>query len=117
MEQTRRRLEQRIDQALGDAPADLVIRNARTLNLVTGDLDDGYIAVCDDIVGTRDTYRGETEIDARGKIIVSRSSTAMCIVKARWSRLGNSIAACCRTAPPPPSATHTRSPMCLVRMG
>ena len=72
MEATRRRLEQRIDQALGDARADLVIRNARTLNLVTGDLDDGDIAICDDtIVGTGDNYRGETEIDARGKIIVS----------------------------------------------
>jgi adenine deaminase len=72
MEATRRRLEQRIDQALGDARADLVIRNARTLNLVTGDLDDGDIAICDDtIVGTRDSYRGKTEIDARGKIIVS----------------------------------------------
>ena len=71
MEATRRRLEQRIDQALGDARADLVIRNARTLNLVTGDLDDGDIAICDEtIVGTRDNYRGETEIDARGKIIV-----------------------------------------------
>jgi adenine deaminase len=72
MEATRRRLEQRIDQALGDTRADLVIRNARTLNLVTGDLDNGDIAICDDIiVGTRDNYRGETEIDARGKIIVS----------------------------------------------
>jgi adenine deaminase len=71
MEATRWRLERRIDQALGDARADLVIRNARTLNLVTGDLDDGDIAVCDDtIVGTRDDYRGETEIDARGKIVV-----------------------------------------------
>jgi adenine deaminase len=71
MEAARRRLERRIDQALGDARADLVIRNARTLNLVTGDLDDGDIAICDDtIVGTRDDYRGETEIDARGKIVV-----------------------------------------------
>jgi adenine deaminase len=71
MKATRRRLEQRIDQALGDTRADLVIRNARTLNLVTGELDDGDIAICDDtIVGTRDNYRGETEIDAPGKIVV-----------------------------------------------
>jgi adenine deaminase len=70
MEATQR-LARRIDQALGDARADLVIRNARTLNLVTGDLDDGDIAICDDtIIGTRDDYRGETEIDARGKIVV-----------------------------------------------
>jgi adenine deaminase len=71
MEATRRRLERRIDQSLGDARADLVIRNARTLNLVTGELDDGDVAICEDtIVGTQDDYRGETEIDARGKIIV-----------------------------------------------
>jgi adenine deaminase len=68
---TRQQLERRIDQALGDARADLVIRNARTLNLVTGELDEGDIAICDDtIIGTRDDYRGETEIDAHGKIVV-----------------------------------------------
>src|SRR5690349_15737045 len=71
MEVTRRRLERRIDQALGDARADLVIRNARTLNLVTGDLDEGDIAICDDVVvGTCDEYRGEMDIDGRGKIVV-----------------------------------------------
>jgi adenine deaminase len=71
MEANRRRLERRIDQALGNARADLVIRNARTLNLVTGDLDAGDVAICDDtFVGTRDSYRGESEIDGRGKIIV-----------------------------------------------
>jgi adenine deaminase len=71
MEATRKRLERRIDQALGDARADLVIRNAHTLNLVTGELDGGDVAICDDtIVGTQDDYRGETEIDARGKIVV-----------------------------------------------
>jgi adenine deaminase len=71
MEAARRRLERRIDQALGDARADLVIRNARTLNLVTGTLDEGDIAICDDIiVGTQDSYRGTTEIDARGRIVV-----------------------------------------------
>jgi adenine deaminase len=71
MEATRRRLETRIDQALGDTRADLVIRNARTLNLVTAELDEGDIAICDDtIVGTRDSYQGVVEIDARGQIVV-----------------------------------------------
>jgi adenine deaminase len=71
METARRRLERRIDQALGDARADLVIRNARTLNLVTGGLDVGDVAICDDtIVGTRDAYRGTTEIEARGRFVV-----------------------------------------------
>ena len=71
VEATRQRLEKRIDQALGDSRADLVIRNARILNLATGALDAGDIAVCDDtIVGTLDSYRGTTEIDARGRVVV-----------------------------------------------
>jgi hypothetical protein len=83
METTRRRLEQGIDQALGDARADLVIRNARTLNLVTGDLDDGDIAICDEtIVGTRDNYRGETEIDARGNLDITRKGSDR--ARRRW---------------------------------
>src|SRR6201992_3761717 len=64
-------LERQIDQALGRAPADLVIRNARLLNLVTGELESGDIAVCGStIVGTLDSYRGLEEIDAAGRCVV-----------------------------------------------
>ena len=50
-------LERQIDQALGRSPADLVVRNARILNLVTGELESGDIAVCGStIVGTLDSY-------------------------------------------------------------
>jgi adenine deaminase len=64
-------LERQIDQALGRAPADLVIRNARLLNLVTGELEPGDIAVCGStIVGTLDSYRGREEIDAQGRFAV-----------------------------------------------
>jgi len=67
----RRTLERRIDQALGRTPADLVLRNARILDLVTGVLHSGDIAICGDtIVGTRDEYRGVEEIDARRRIAV-----------------------------------------------
>jgi adenine deaminase len=60
-----------IDQALSREPADLVIKNAKFLNLVTGDLADGDIAITGDrIVGTYETYTGKREIDARGKIAV-----------------------------------------------
>src|SRR5271170_6629469 len=61
-------LERRIDQAMGRQPADLVVRNARILNLVTGELQSGDIAVCGSlIVGTFDGYRGLEEIDAKGR--------------------------------------------------
>ncbi len=46
-------LERCIDQALGREPADLVIKNTRFLNLVTGELAAGDVAVTGDrITGT-----------------------------------------------------------------
>src|SRR5271156_7672 len=64
-------LERQIDQALGRLPADLVIRNARILNLANGEIQPGDIAVCGDIiVGTLDSYRGLEEIDAKGRFAV-----------------------------------------------
>ena len=46
-------LRRRIDQALGHAPADLVIKGARTLDVISGALLEGDVAVCGDrIVGT-----------------------------------------------------------------
>ena len=53
MAPTRAELCRRIDQALGREPADLVIKGARILNVATGTLDEGDIAICGDwIVGT-----------------------------------------------------------------
>ncbi|MEM7567952.1 MAG: amidohydrolase family protein, partial [Pseudomonadota bacterium] len=64
-------LASRIEQARGQAPADLVIKQARTLDLVTGDLIDGDVAICGDtIVGTCDDYSGAREIDGAGRIVV-----------------------------------------------
>jgi adenine deaminase len=65
----------RIDQALGDAPADLVIRNARVLDLTggtpPGETAPGDVAICGDrIVGIADSYRGVREIDAAGRFVV-----------------------------------------------
>jgi adenine deaminase len=65
----------RIDQALGDAPADLVIRNARVLDLTGGtassNTSPGDVAICGDrIVGIADSYRGVEEIDAGGRFVV-----------------------------------------------
>ncbi|PKU24503.1 adenine deaminase [Telmatospirillum siberiense] len=58
-------LGRRIDQALGRAEADLVIKNVRMLNIATGEVVRTDIAICDDrIVGTYDLdYRGRQEID------------------------------------------------------
>jgi adenine deaminase len=68
-------LSARIDQALGEAPSDLVIRNARVLDLTggtpPGQTAAGDVAICGDrIVGIADSYRGVQEIDAAGRFVV-----------------------------------------------
>jgi adenine deaminase len=71
MDLTKAELGRRIGQALGRSAADLVIKGTRFLNVATGELDGGDIAICGDwIVGTHDAYRGAREIDGRGRIAV-----------------------------------------------
>ncbi len=65
------RLGRRIDQALGRTKADLVIKNTRFLNVATGEVAKGDIAICGDrIVGTYETYDGTREIDGRDAVVV-----------------------------------------------
>ncbi|MFM2041744.1 MAG: adenine deaminase [Pseudomonadota bacterium] len=64
-------LKRRIDQALGTTRADLVVKNARMLNVATGEIVETDIAICGDtIVGTYDRYDGVREIDAKGRFAV-----------------------------------------------
>lgn len=64
-------IAKRIDQALSREPADLVIRNARFLDVITGEFLHGDIAICDDtIVGTCEQYQGKIELDAAGLTVV-----------------------------------------------
>lgn len=64
-------LARRIAQGRGAGEADLVIRNVRLLDLVTGNLFVTDVAICGDtIVGTYGGYRGLREIDGRGRIAV-----------------------------------------------
>ncbi|MBW3096175.1 adenine deaminase [Pseudohoeflea coraliihabitans] len=65
------RLDDRIEQGQGNAPADIVLKGGRLFDLVTGELRDGDIALCGDrIVGTLETYSGVEEIDISGRIVV-----------------------------------------------
>ena len=64
-------LERRIDQGTGRKPADIVLKNGRFFDLVTGELVSSDIAICGDtIVGTCRDYVGGEEIDISGKIVV-----------------------------------------------
>ncbi|MET3611804.1 adenine deaminase [Rhizobium aquaticum] len=64
-------LERRIDQGTGREPADIVLKNGRFFDLVTGELVASDIAICGDtVVGTSGSYSGKREIDISGKIVV-----------------------------------------------
>jgi adenine deaminase len=64
-------LARRIAQARRHEPADLVVKNARLLNLADGTLEPTDIAICGDtVVGLYAAYRGIREIDAEGRIAV-----------------------------------------------
>jgi len=64
-------LRRAIEQGQGLAKADLVLKGGRIFDLVSGELVQSDVAICGDrIVGTMGDYRGEREIDIRGKIVV-----------------------------------------------
>ncbi|CAI9122074.1 adenine deaminase [Brytella acorum] len=67
----REKIARRIRQGQGLEPADLVIRDVRLFDLVTGVLIETDIAICDDtIVGTCARYTGQRVIEGRGRIAV-----------------------------------------------
>jgi adenine deaminase len=60
-----------IAQGAGRTPAELVLRGGRVLDLVTGDLLEGDVAICGDtIVGTCADYEGREVADVSGLILV-----------------------------------------------
>lgn len=66
-----RPLSELIDQGRGISPAELVLKNGRIFDLVTGELVQSDVAICGDtIVGTFASYQGAREIDCSGKILV-----------------------------------------------
>ncbi|SLN68726.1 Adenine deaminase [Roseovarius litorisediminis] len=68
---TKEQLENRIEQARGDAPADVVLRGGRVFDLITGALLEGDVAICGDtIVGICENYEGARVIDVTGLTLV-----------------------------------------------
>lgn len=64
-------LDRRIAQARGDEPADLVLRGGEVLDLMTGDLLRGDVAICaDTIVGVGAPYDGRDILDMGGLTLV-----------------------------------------------
>ena len=64
-------LRKAIRAGQGKEPADLVLKNARLLDVITGAVTETDIAIVGDrIVGTHAQYRGHTEIDGSGRFAV-----------------------------------------------
>ena len=64
-------LAQRIDQGRGTAEADLVLKGGQILDLMTGQMVSGDVAICGDrIVGICAEYDGAEVLDVSGKVLV-----------------------------------------------
>jgi adenine deaminase len=62
--------QQLLAVARGDGPAPLVLKNARVLNVFTGELLDQDIAICGDRIAGLGSYSGKEEIDLSGRTVV-----------------------------------------------
>src|SRR4051812_29913821 len=49
--------------ARGDLPADLVLRNGRIVNVFSGEIEGGDIAIVDGVIAGVGSYRGKEEVD------------------------------------------------------
>ena len=59
-------IEQKILQANGQEPADLVLQGGKIFDLITGDFLEGDVAICGDtIVGTNSQYDGKEIVDGK----------------------------------------------------
>ena len=63
----REQLQRRLAAARGDCPAELVLKNARIVNVFSGEVQQGDVAVCDGVIVGVGSYTGlqEVELDRR----------------------------------------------------
>ena len=65
------RLQERVKIARGDGPADVVIKNAKWLDVFTGCWQDGDVAIYDGmIVGVKESYAAKNTIEGTGCFLV-----------------------------------------------
>ena len=64
---TKEALKKLILTAKGEQKADVVIKNCKVVNVFTGTVVQGDIAICGDQIAGVGSYSGEVEIDAQGK--------------------------------------------------
>lgn len=66
----RENLKKLIDTAAGRIPADVVIRNCKIVNVFSGNIQEGDIALCGDQIAGIGHYEGRTVVDAEGRYAV-----------------------------------------------
>ncbi|MDR1950255.1 MAG: adenine deaminase, partial [Spirochaetaceae bacterium] len=63
-------LKQLIDTAAGRIPADIVIRNGTIVDVYTGSLIRGDIAICGHLIAGIGSYEGRVVLDATGQYVL-----------------------------------------------
>ncbi len=64
------KLSRLISVAKGELPADLLLANAKVVNVFTGEVEPGNVAICDDkIAGIGDYYQAKQVLDLGGKYL------------------------------------------------
>ena len=88
--------------AMGEMPADVLLSNARILNVFTGRIEEGNIALFRKrIAGIGDYTEGKEVIDLKAVSYSRASSMRTSTSRARWSRRGSSPGRCFPGARPP----------------
>lgn len=64
---TKEKLTKLIHVAAGRVPADTVIKNCRVVDVYSGTITDGDIAICDGLIAGVGNYEGKETVDAKGK--------------------------------------------------
>jgi adenine deaminase len=63
-------IKSRLPAARGEAPADLLLKNARIVNVMNGNIEQGAVAICGEyIVGIGDYSQAKTVIDLQGRFL------------------------------------------------
>ena len=62
-------LKRLIRVARGEEPADLVLRNARLVNVFSGEVHPADVAICDDRIAGIGVYSGKEELDLEGRYL------------------------------------------------
>jgi adenine deaminase len=70
MSESIRRLAATIAAARGGQPVDLLVRDVRLVNVLSGEIHPGHIAVMDGVVVGFEEYPAKTEVDAGGRFCV-----------------------------------------------